>query len=71
MDFNTKDCYSKEKMERFKTRFPELTFTIYLKLSLYGLTDTEIKRMYQIGTNNFQFFKNNHQEVLKELRGWI
>lgn len=64
------DTYSETKLERFKRKYPVLKFSVYCVLSNYGLSDLEIKRMYEIGTNSFQFFKKNHMEVLKEVRGW-
>ena len=64
------DTYSEMKLERFKRKYPVLKFSVYCTLSNYGLSDLQIKRMYAVNTNNFQFFKNNHFEVLKEVRGW-
>ena len=65
-----KDYYSNAKIEKFKRKYPILKFSVYCILSNYGLSDMEIKRMCAIGANNFQFFKGNHFNVLKEVRGW-
>ena len=64
------DYYSDAKLQRLKRKYPVLRFTVYCTLRNFGLKDTEIKRMYAISTNNFQFFKGNHFNVLKEVRGW-
>ena len=59
------DAYSNEKLQKNKAQFPnELTFKTYLELSNFGLSDMDIKRMYKISTNVFQFFKSNHLKVL-------
>ena len=64
------DTYSETKLEKFKRKYPVLKFSVYCTLSNYGLSDLEIKRMYTVSTNNFQFFKKNHIEVLKVVRSW-
>lgn len=64
------DSYSNAKLEKFKRKYPTLRFSVYCILSNYGLSDLEIKRMYAVSTNSFQFFKKNHFDVLKEVRGW-
>lgn len=64
------DSYSDAKLEKFKRKYPILKFSVYCILKNYGLSDVEIKRMYEVSTNNFQFFKGNHFNVLKEVRGW-
>jgi len=64
------DSYSDEKLGRLKRKYPVLRFTVYCALRNYGLKDTEIKRMYAVSTNNFQFFKGNHFNILKEVRNW-
>ena len=64
------DSYSEEKLERLKRKYPILRFTVYCTLRNFGLKDTEIKRMYAINNNSFQFFKGNHFNILKEVRKW-
>lgn len=64
------DEYSIEKLVKFKRKYPELTFTNYLILSNYGISDTQIIGIYGVGRNSFYFFKSNHKKVLKEVRNW-
>ena len=64
------DEYSDAKIAKFKRKYPELTFTNYLILSNYGISDTQIIDMYGIGRTAVWFFKSNHKRVLKEVRNW-
>lgn len=64
------DDYSDAKLAKFKREFPELNFTTYLKLSNYGISDTQIIKMYDLGKTSFWFFKSNHKKVLKEVWKW-
>lgn len=64
------DVYSDEKLARLKRKYPVLTFSTYCFLSHLEVSDTQIRQMYEISWHAFRFFRNNHLEVLKEVRGW-
>lgn len=64
------DSYSKEKLEKLRRKYPELTYSTLCMLREYGLKEKEIQTMYRLPRNAYFFFKENHYQILKGVYGW-